>query len=180
MADKINKKNIVESSTEVSLKTPYGFHGPSNDQELQSSTEFDGSAISSCFSNILEKFTIKPTDIMRSFAEVRANNQTKNINKVSNEIGKKLGTFNDRLIVYKAKNSTGIATISINPNKTKAMEAPTISVNSKSTSRANASVEDDGSSSGSSHDCQEEDTDTRDCKRKRVTNLNLNKKYIER
>ena len=30
MADKINKKNIAENSTEVSLKTPSDFQGPSN------------------------------------------------------------------------------------------------------------------------------------------------------
>ena len=113
---------------------------------------------------------------MRSFAEVLANNQTKNINKISNEIGKKLKTFNGSLIAHKAKGSTGVATISINPNKTKAMGAATISVNPKSTSRANASVEDDGGSS--SHDCQEEDTDTIKDKRKRVTNLNVSKRVI--
>ena len=97
---------------------------------------------------------------MGSFVEVLANNQTKNINKISNEIGKKLETFNDSLTAYKANSSTKVATISVNPNKTKAMGAATISVNPKSTSRANASVEDDGSSS-SSHDCKGEDTDTR-------------------
>ena len=81
---------------------------------------------------------------MWSFAEVLANNQTKNINEnICNEIGKKLETFNDDLIAYKAKSSTGVATISINPNKTKAMGAATISGNSKRTSRPNASVEDD-------------------------------------
>ena len=53
---------------------------------------------------------------MGSFAEVLANSQTKNINKISNEIGKKLETFNDSLIVHKAKSSTGVATISTNPN----------------------------------------------------------------
>ena len=90
---------------------------------------------------------------MGSFIEVLANNRTKNINKISNEIGKKLETFNDSLIAHKAKSSTGVATISINPNKTKAMGAATISVNPKSTSRANASVEDDGGNSSSSHDC---------------------------
>ena len=162
MADKINKKNTAENSTEVSLKTPSDFLGPSNRQKLQLSTKFDGSTISTCSSNILEKFTLKQADIMRNFAEVLANNQTKKINIISNEIGKKLGTFNDSLIAHKAKSSTAVATSSINP---------------KSTSRANASVEDDGDNS-SSHDCQEEDTDTRKGKRKHVTNLKVNKKVI--
>ena len=82
MADKINKKNIAENSTEVSLKTPSDFQGPSNRQELQLSTKFDGSKISAFFSNILEKVTIKQADIMGSFAGVLANNQTKNKNKI--------------------------------------------------------------------------------------------------
>ena len=127
-------------------------------QELQSSNESDGNTISACFSNIPEKFTIKQADIMGSFAEVLTNNQTKNINKISDEIGKKLETFNNSLIAYnKAKSSTGAATISIiNPNKTEAMEAATISINPRNTSRANASGDDGGSSS-----CQEEVTDTR-------------------
>ena len=116
---------------------------------------------------------------MGSFVEILANNQTKNINKINNEIGKKLETFNDNLIAHKAKSSTGVATIRINPNKTKAMGAATISVNPKSTSRTNASVEDDGGNSSSSHDYQEEDTDARrKDKRKRVTNLKVNKKVI--
>ena len=59
MADKISKKNIAENSTEVSLKTPSDFQSPSNYQELQSSNKFDGNTISACFSNILEKCTIK-------------------------------------------------------------------------------------------------------------------------
>ena len=121
MADKISKKNIAENSTTVSLETPSDFQSPSNRQELQSSNEFDGNTISACFSNILEKFTIKQANIMGSFAEVLTNNQAKNINKISDKIGKKLETFNNSLTAYnKAKSSTWVATISINPNKTKA------------------------------------------------------------
>ena len=58
---------------------------------------------------------------MGNFAEVLTNNKAKDINKINNEIGKKSETFNDSLIAHKAKSSTGVATISINPNKTKAM-----------------------------------------------------------
>ena len=108
MADKISKKNIAENSTEVNLKTPSDFQSPSSRQELQSSNEFDGNTISACFSNILEKFTIKQANIMGSFAEVLTNNQTKNINKISDEIGKKLQTLNNSLTAYnKTKSSTG-------------------------------------------------------------------------
>ena len=54
MADKISNKNIAEKSTKISLKTASDFQSPSNRQELQSSTEFDGSAISACFIKILD------------------------------------------------------------------------------------------------------------------------------
>ena len=117
MADKINIKNIAEDFSEVRLKTPSDFQGPSNGQELQSSNEFDASTITACFSNILEKFTIKQADIMGSFGEVLTNNQTKNKNITSNEIRKKLETFSHSLITFKAKSSTGVATVSIKPNK---------------------------------------------------------------
>ena len=84
-ADKTSKKNIAENSTEVSLKTPTDFQSPSNRQELQSPTEFDGNKTSACFSNIIEKFTIKLTNIMGNFSEVLTNNQAKHINKISDE-----------------------------------------------------------------------------------------------
>ena len=71
MADKISKK------------TSSDFQSPSNCQELQLSNEFDGNTISACFSNILEKFTIKQTDFMGSFAEVLTKNQAKSINKIN-------------------------------------------------------------------------------------------------
>ena len=113
MADTISKKNIAENSKEVSLKTP-DFWSPSNHQE-QLSNEFDGNTVSACFSNILEKFTIKPAYIMGSFAEVFKNNQAKNINKINDEILKKLENFNKSLTKNnKAKSSTGIPTTSIN------------------------------------------------------------------
>ena len=54
MADKISNKNIAEKSTKISLKTASDFQSPSNRQELQSSTEFDGSTISACFIKILD------------------------------------------------------------------------------------------------------------------------------
>ena len=57
---------------------------------------------------------------MGNFTEILTNNQEQNINKISNEVGKKLQTFNNSLTEYnKAKGSTGVATISINPNKKK-------------------------------------------------------------
>ena len=177
MVDKVSKKNIAENSTEVSLKTPSDFQSPSNRQELQSSTEFHGSTMSAYFSNILEKFTIKQANIMRNFAEVLKNSQVKNMNKISDEIGKKSETFNNTLTAYnKAISSTGVATISINPNKTKATGATTININPRNTSRTNASVEDDGSSS--SRDCQEKATDMKKGKRKCVTNFSTNKKVV--
>ena len=67
---------------------------------------------------------------MRSFAEVLTNNQANNINTISDKIGKKLETNNSFTAYNKAKSSTGVATISINPNKTKPVGAATINVNS--------------------------------------------------
>ena len=51
---------------------------------------------------------------MGNFTEILTNNQEQNINKISNEVGKKLQTFNNSLTEYnKAKGSTRVATISI-------------------------------------------------------------------
>ena len=58
-ADKVSNKNIAENSTEVSLKTSSDFQSPSNHQELQLSTEFDGSTISACFLKNPRKFNNK-------------------------------------------------------------------------------------------------------------------------
>ena len=58
---------------------------------------------------------------MGNFAEVLTNNQAKN--KARDEIGKKLETFDNCLIAYnKAKSSTEVAIISINPNKKKKLQ----------------------------------------------------------
>ena len=38
------------------------------------------------------KFTMKQANIMENFAEIFTNNQAKNINKISDEIGKKIET----------------------------------------------------------------------------------------
>ena len=114
---------------------------------------------------------------MGNFGEVLANNQAKNINKITDETGKKLETFNNSLTAYnKAKSSTRVATVSINPSKTKTAGAATSSLNPRNTSRANASVEDDGSSS---QGCQEEATDMKKGKRKRETNFNTNEKAVK-
>ena len=82
---------------------------------------------------------------MGSFSEVLTNNQAKNINKIRDEIGKKLEIFNNSFTAYnKAKSRTGVATTTINPDKTKATTATPISISPRNTSRVNACVEDDG------------------------------------
>ena len=48
---------------------------------LQNSS--DGNLLTAGFSNILEKFTAKLEKIMRNFAEVLTENQSKNINRIS-------------------------------------------------------------------------------------------------
>ena len=93
---------------------------------------------------------------MGNFAEVLILIVCQNINKISDKIGKTLETFNNSLIAYnKAKDCAGVATISINPNKSH--RTVKISVNPRNTSSVNVSVKDDGSSS--SQDCQEKATD---------------------
>ena len=99
MTDKISKKNTAENFKEVNLKTTSNFQSLSNHKEIQSSTEFDGSTMRACFSNILEKFTRKQANIMGNFAEALTNNQAKNINKNCDEIGKKPETFNNSFSV---------------------------------------------------------------------------------
>ena len=80
-------------------------------------------------------------------------------------------------VCSQAKSSTGVATNSINSNKTKGVTK--ISTNLKNTFRANTSVNDDDSGS---QDCQEEATDMRNGKRKHIliTNFNTNKKSTQR
>ena len=50
--------------------------------------DIDGNLLTTYFSNILEKFPVKQENIMRNFAEVLAENQSKNINRISADIGK--------------------------------------------------------------------------------------------
>ena len=166
MTGKISKKNIVENSTEVSLKTSSDFQSPSNYQELQSSTQFDGNTMST---------TMQQANMKGNFAEVLANNQANNINKISDEINQKRKernqkpsiTVSQRIIKLRA---VWAATININPYRTKTAAAATISLKPRNTFSVNVGVEDDGSSS--SQDCQEEATDMRKSKRKCVTNTN--------
>ena len=88
----------------------------------------DGNLLTTCFSNILEKFTAKQAKIMGNFAEVLAENQSKNMNRISIEIGMQLNSFNENLSAYKANRSSGVATVSVNPSN-KSVGAATISVN---------------------------------------------------
>ena len=126
--------------------------------------------MSTCFSNTPEKITIKLTNIIGNFLEVHRKNQAENINKTSEELGKKLETFSNSLTAYsKAKSSTGVVRISINPNKKK-LRAAAINVSPRNTSRANVNVDVDVISRS------QEATDMREGKRKRVKTFNTNKK----
>ena len=133
MADKANNKNCAEKLNEVSLKTPSDFYSSSYLQPKESSQEhsmqgIDGNLLTTCFSNILEKFTAKQAN-MGNLVEVLVENQSKNMNRIITEIGIQLNSFNENLLAYKANQSSGVATISINPNK-KSTGAAAISVNS--------------------------------------------------
>ena len=97
MADKTNNKSSAEKPDEVSLKTPSDFHSP-NLKPQESCQEhsmqgIDGHLLTVCFSNILEKFTGKQANSMGNFAEVLAENQSKNMNRISTEIGKQLNSL---------------------------------------------------------------------------------------
>ena len=79
MADKTNNKNSTEKPVEVSLKTPSDFYSPLNLQPQESCQDhslqgIDGNLLTTCSSNILEKFTAKQANIMGTFAEVLAEN----------------------------------------------------------------------------------------------------------
>ena len=146
MVDKTNNKNSADKSVEVSLKTPSNFYSPSNLQPQESCQDrsmqdIDVNLLTTCFSNILEKFTAKQANIMGNFAEVLAESQSKNMKRISTEIGKQLNSFNENLSAYKANRSSGVATISVNPNK-KSTGAATNSVRPvRHTSRVNANRE---------------------------------------
>ena len=76
---------------------------------------------------------------MGNLVKVLAENQSKNMKRISTEIGIQLNSFNENLLVYKANQSSGVATIRVKPNK-KSAGAAAISVNpARHTSRANAS-----------------------------------------
>ena len=83
MAYETNNKNSAENPVEVSLKTPSDFYSSSNLHQPQESCqdhsmqEIDGNLLTTCFSNILEKFTAKQANIMGNFAEVLVKNQSK-------------------------------------------------------------------------------------------------------
>ena len=166
MADKTNNKNYAEKPNEVSLKTPSDFYSPSYLTPQESSQEhsmqgIDGNLLTTYFSNILERFTAKQAN-MGSFADVLADNQSKNMNRIITWIGMQLNGFNGNLSAYKANRSSGVGTISVNPNK-KSTGVATISVNpARHTSRTNASGEEDINS-----DSSQGEIDMRKTKRKR-------------
>ena len=80
-----------------------------------------------CFSTILEKFTAKQANIEGNTAEVLAENQSKNMNRISTEIAMEI-TVLMKIFQHIRLRSSGVATISINPNK-KSTGAATIRVN---------------------------------------------------
>ena len=125
----------------------------------------DGNLLTICFSNILEKFNAKQTKLMGNFAEVLVENQSKNMNRISTEIGMQLNSFNENLSAYKANRSSGVVTISVNPNK-KSTGAATICINPArhTTWRANDRGEEDKNS-----DSSQGENDMRKAKRKHLS-----------
>ena len=70
MAEKTNNGKIADKPAEVSLKTPSEFQRQSNCQQQQSCNDFDGNIVTTCFSNIIVKFTMNQAYIMGSFLKV--------------------------------------------------------------------------------------------------------------
>ena len=111
MSDKANNKNSAEKPNEVSLKTPPDFYSSSYLQPQESSQEhsmqgIDSNLLATCFSNILEKFPAKQAN-MGNFAEVLAENQSKNMSRISTEIGMQLNSFHENLSACKANRGSG-------------------------------------------------------------------------
>ena len=124
--------------------------------------DIDGNQLTTYYSNILEKFRAKQANIMGNLAEVLAENQSKNMNRISTEIGNQ-HSFNENISAYKTNRSSGVATISVNPNK-KSTGAATIRVNPvRHTSVANTNGE-ENKNIGS-----QGETDMRKAKRKRLS-----------
>ena len=180
MADKTNNKNYAEKPNEASLKTPSDFYSPSYLQPQESSQEhsmqgIDGNLLTTYFPNILDRFTAKQANIMGNFADVLADNQSKNMNRISTWIGMQLNSFNENLSAYKSNRSSGVGTISVNPNK-KSTGVATISVNpARHTSRTNASGEEDINS-----DSSQGQIDMRKTKRKRLSSKCQKSKTCDR
>ena len=107
MADKTNNNNAAEKPDEVSLKTPSDFHSPSKLQPQEFFQDFDGNLLTRCFSNILETFTAKQANIIGNFAEVLTENQSKNINRITTEIGKQFNSFNENSSACKVNRVKG-------------------------------------------------------------------------
>ena len=169
MTDRTNNKNSAEKSIEVSLKTPSDFYSPSNLQPQESCQDHSMQDIDRNLqlrvdSNILEKSTAKQENIMGNFAEILAENQSKNMNRINTDLGKQLNSFNENLSAYKVNRSSGVATVSDNPNKN-STGAAAISVNpARHTSKDNTSEEKDRNS-----DSSQSETDMRKAKKKRLS-----------
>ena len=117
-----------------------------------------------CISNILATSTERLANIMANFAEVLGLKQSKNINRISTEIGKQLNSFNENLSAYKANRSSGEATISLSPNKRSTGAAIIIVNPPRHTSRANDIGDEDRNS-----DSSQGETDMRNAKTKCVS-----------
>lgn len=58
--------------------------------------DIDGNLLTTCFPSIFEKFAAKQANTMGNFAEVQAENQSENIDRISIKIGKRLNRSNEK------------------------------------------------------------------------------------
>ena len=99
MSDNNSDHNIAGNSKVQELKTPSDFQ-----------VQYQTDQMSSCFSNMLEMFTLKQADIMSKIIGDMSAKQTESINKISADIDSKFDRLN------KVSQQKGSATISINPD----------------------------------------------------------------
>lgn len=123
MSEEDSNPCIAGNSKVQELKTPLDF-------QVQNQTD----QMTSCFSNVLEMFTIKQADIMSKIIGDMSAKQTESINQITADIESKFDRLNK--LNQQTGSSSASATISVNPNKNgeaKISENPTKGKTGKNT-----------------------------------------------
>ena len=100
MADMNINKKIAENSTEISRKLP--LISRAHQTAKNCNLYWVWWKLNKCmFYKNLRKFAIKQTNIIETFVEILTNNRAKNINKIRDEIEKKLETLTTNFSINK-------------------------------------------------------------------------------